>query len=74
MRTIDVVKKTDHWAVESGGRALAQAARKDEIVKQASQLARGSREPTSLRIHKRDGRIQEERTYPRSADPRRSKG
>lgn len=28
----------------------------------------------SLRIHGLDGKIQEERTYPRSADPRRSKG
>jgi len=28
----------------------------------------------SVRIKKRDGKIQEERTYPRSADPRRSKG
>lgn len=28
----------------------------------------------SLRIHNRDGRIQSERTYPRSADPNRSKG
>jgi hypothetical protein len=28
----------------------------------------------SVRIRKRDGKIQEERTYPRSADPRRSKG
>ena len=28
----------------------------------------------SMRIHKENGRIQEERTYPRSADPRRSPG
>jgi hypothetical protein len=28
----------------------------------------------SLRIQKENGAIQEERTYPRSADPRRSKG
>ena len=28
----------------------------------------------SLKIHKQDGKIQEERTYPRSADPRKSKG
>jgi hypothetical protein len=27
-----------------------------------------------VRIRKRDGKIQEERTYPRSADPRASKG
>ena len=28
----------------------------------------------SLRIHKKDGTIQEERTYPRSADPTSSRG
>ena len=28
----------------------------------------------SVRIRKRDGKIQEERTFPRSADPRGSKG
>jgi len=28
----------------------------------------------SVRIRKRDGKIQSERTYPRSADPRSSKG
>lgn len=30
--------------------------------------------PLSLRIYSKGGRIQEERTYPRSADPRSSKG
>jgi len=29
---------------------------------------------STLRIHNRDGRIAEERTYPRSSDPRRTKG
>jgi hypothetical protein len=28
----------------------------------------------TVRIHRRDGRIREERTYPRSADPKRSRG
>jgi hypothetical protein len=28
----------------------------------------------TVRIHTKDGRIAEERTYPRSADPKRSKG
>lgn len=30
--------------------------------------------PTSLRVYKRNGQCQFECTYPRSADPRRSKG
>lgn len=28
----------------------------------------------SVKIHKADGSIEEERTYPRAADPRRTKG
>ncbi len=31
-------------------------------------------EPVSVVILKKNGRFQEERTYPRSADPRKSKG
>jgi hypothetical protein len=30
--------------------------------------------PGSVKIHKENGQIQEERTYPRSADPSESKG
>jgi hypothetical protein len=36
-------------------------------------LARAVKRGT-VQIHKTNGRIQEERTYPRSADPRRSPG
>jgi Uncharacterized protein conserved in bacteria (DUF2188) len=74
MKSIDVVKRGDEWIAESGSRAIAKAAKKQQIIKEAAQLARKSPDPTSVRIHKVDGRIQEERTYPRSADPRRSKG
>jgi len=31
-------------------------------------------QPSSLVIRKKDGKFQEERTYPRSSDPRRRKG
>lgn len=31
-------------------------------------------EPSTLRIHGKDGKIQEERTYPRSSDPKKTKG
>lgn len=31
-------------------------------------------EPVSVKIHKIDGKIQEERTYPKSSDPRKTKG
>jgi hypothetical protein len=37
-------------------------------------LKRAVKNEGSVRIRNRNGRIQEERTYPRSADPRGSKG
>ena len=76
MKRIDVVKKDDGWVGESGGQTVrnTKAPTKDGAVKKTAQVARNSPEPVSVRIHKEDGQIQEERTYPRSADPPRSKG
>jgi hypothetical protein len=76
MKRIDVVKKRDGWAGASGGRTVpnAEAPTKAETVRKVAAAARKDPQPVSVRIHKLDGRIQEERTYPGSADPRRSKG
>jgi hypothetical protein len=51
-----------------------KASTKAEAVKKVAAAAKKGSEPVSVRIHKQDGKIQEERTYPRGADPRRSKG
>ena len=76
MKRIDVVKKREGWAGQSGGRTVpnTKAATKAEAVKKVASAARRGSEPVSVRIHKSDGKIQEERTYPRPADPRRTKG
>jgi hypothetical protein len=75
LRRIDVVKKRSGWVAETkSGRSFATGSTKETVVKNAAKKARGSSRPTTLRIHGRDGKIQEERTYPRSADPRSSKG
>jgi hypothetical protein len=76
MKRIDVVKKRDGWAGESGGRTVSntKAPTKAEAVKKVAAAAKKDPQPVSVRIHKTDGKIQEERTYPRSADPRSSKG
>jgi hypothetical protein len=58
----------------SPNRRSTKAPTKDEAVRQTIAAAKKDLQPVSVRIHKQDGRIQEERTYPRSADPRRSKG
>jgi hypothetical protein len=34
----------------------------------------GDARGVTIRIHRKDGRIREERTFPRGADPKRSKG
>jgi hypothetical protein len=76
MKRIDVVKKRDGWAGESGGRTVpnTKAPTKAEAVKRVVAAAKKDRQPVSVRIHKTDGKLQEERTYPRSADPRKSEG
>lgn len=76
MKRIDVVKKRDGWLGESGGQTVrgTKAPTKEQSVKQTIAAAKKDPQPVSVRIHKQNGRIQEERTYPRSADPRRSKG
>jgi hypothetical protein len=76
MKRIDVVKKRDGWAGESDGRTVPEtkAPTKSEAVKRVATAARKDARPVSVRIHKADGKFQEERTYPRSADPRKSKG
>lgn len=74
MKRIDVVKKGTGWVAESGSRVVARGATKVEAVEKTAKVARRDPEAVTVKIHKVNGRIQEERTYPRSADPRRSKG
>jgi hypothetical protein len=76
MKRIDVVKKRNGWVGESGGATVrnTKASTKAEAIQKTADVARRDPQPVSVRIHKADGKIQEERTYPRSADPRRSKG
>jgi hypothetical protein len=66
MKRIDVVKKRDGWAGESGGRTVpgTKARTKAEGVKRTAAASKKGREPVSVRIRKLDGKIQEERTYP----------
>ena len=62
------------WALKKQGaeRASKTATTKAEIIKLVSEFLDGK--TASLKIHKEDGSIQEERTYPRSADPKKTKG
>ncbi|MBD9409601.1 DUF2188 domain-containing protein [Stutzerimonas stutzeri] len=62
------------WELRKQGatRASKTAATKDEMLQITAAFLEGR--TASVKIHKKDGTIQEERTYPRSADPRRSEG
>jgi len=67
-------KKNDEWRLEKAGsnRAVAKATTKANAILEM----RGYMETHegSVRIHKVNGRIHEERTYPKRKDPRWSKG
>jgi hypothetical protein len=76
LKRVDIVKRDDHWVGERQGsnRVYVQGSTKDVAVRRAAKKAKRDPRAVSVRIHGRDGRIQEERSYPRSADPRSSKG
>ena len=66
-------KTTGDWLLKNQtGATVKSFSRKEEAIA-GGVLARAVKRGT-VRIHTMDGRIQEERTYPRSADPRRSPG
>ncbi|KXO80736.1 DUF2188 domain-containing protein [Stutzerimonas stutzeri] len=62
------------WELRKQGatRASKTAATKDEMLQITAAFLEGR--TASVKIHKKDGTLQEERTYPRRADPRESKG
>lgn len=76
MKRMDVVKKGDQWRAETKGRAVPGTSTrlKTDAVKKTAEKARATLEPVTVKIHREKGGIQQERTYPRKADPRRSKG
>ena len=74
MKSYHLTKDGNAWNLrpEGGARAVVHAATKMEAIGQMRAYMHDH--PGSVKIHKEDGRIQEERTYPKSADPSRSKG
>jgi hypothetical protein len=78
MKRIDLVKdkKDDTWVSKSGGKPVpgTRAKRKEDSLQKSVKKAKADPDNTTLKIHKENGEFQSERTYPRSADPRKSKG
>lgn len=70
----DITKRNDEWRLEKSGmnRARRKAPTKTEAMQKMQDYMRTHE--GSVRIHKANGQIQEERTYPRSKDPKGTKG
>lgn len=74
MQTYHLVPSGQKWTLtrEGGGAPVGLFDNKTEAMQSSTEFLR-DREG-SLKIHTADGAIEEERTYPRSADPVRSRG
>jgi Uncharacterized protein conserved in bacteria (DUF2188) len=63
--TFEVIPREDGWAVQAAGasRAASVHATKDEAVERGRALA-ADRAPSRLVVHKKDGTVQDEVSYP----------
>jgi len=76
MKNFHLVHEDDKYKLkrENGERASKVFdSNKTEAIKQARDFIK-SNGGGSLKIHKNNGGFQEERTYPRAKDPRKTKG
>ncbi|RRV10571.1 DUF2188 domain-containing protein [Pseudomonas sp. v388] len=74
MDTYHVNPTQEGWELKRSGadRASRRGATEKELVDWLSEFFKGK--TASVKIHKMDGTIEEERPYPRSADPSRTEG
>ena len=74
MDNYHVSPTADGWELEKAGaeRASKRSSTKQELVASLSEFFQGK--TASVKIHKADGTIEEEPTYPRSDDPGSSRG
>ena len=76
LASFHLTKKGAKWSLEKAGsdRALRKFETKAEALKGGVLKEAIGRAGGSVKIHKENGRIHQERTYPRGKDPRGSKG
>lgn len=74
MDNYHLTRRDDDWKLQRQGadRAAMTFEDKKSAVEESAKFMR--QHGGSLKIHSTDGKFQEERTYPRSADPRKSRG
>lgn len=72
MKTYHILPTPDgSWKAVLAGtdEMLAGFENKEKLIDHMAKWAADAKESISVRIHTQDGRFEEERTYPRSADP-----
>ena len=76
LRSFHLTRKAGRWSLEPAGSdtPLKTFARKSDATKRGVLEKALGPQGGSVRIHKVNGRVQEERTYPRGKDPKGSKG
>jgi hypothetical protein len=78
MKTYELGLKEGGWVLwQQGARRAVRTfggATKKEAVRKSAQFLQEQNAPRSLKIRKKNGAYQEERTFPPSADPRRRRG
>ena len=74
--TLEYDEGRGRWSLENDrtDREVKSFATKEDALKGGALRKAVGAEGGSVKIQKQNGRFQEERTYPRSRDPRRSKG
>lgn len=74
MDNYHVTKDGDKWKLQKEGndRPSKTADTKVELIDKMREFM--SDKQGSVKIHKQNGQFQEERTYPRKKDPKKSKG
>ena len=74
--TLDYNEKKDHWDLQKdkSDKVIKSFETKEEATKGGVLEKAVGKEGGSVKIQKMDGKFQEERTYPGSADPKSSEG
>lgn len=74
MENYHIKRHQDHWDLTKQGAAHAAISKptKAETIAAMEDFVKGK--IVSVKIHLQNGEIEEERTYPRSADPKSSPG
>ena len=75
MKKYHLTKKDNQWKLKEEGKERASKVfdNKQDAVKQSADFIK-NKDGGSLKIHLENGKIQEERTYPKKDDPTKSPG